>query len=55
MNIRLDGRTAVVGGSSTGLGLAIAEGLAEAGASLVLCARSAATLEKAATSIEDGL
>ena len=35
----LTGRTAVVTGGSRGLGLEIAEGLAEAGASLVLCAR----------------
>jgi len=53
MNIRLDGRTAVVGGSSTGLGLAIAEGLAEAGANLVLCARTAATLDAAAAGIKE--
>ncbi len=51
MNIRLDGRTALVGGSSTGLGLAIAEGLAEAGASLVMCARTSATLDEAAAGI----
>jgi len=53
MNIRLDGRTALVGGSSTGLGLAIAKGLAEAGANLVLCARTAATLERAAAGVEE--
>jgi len=53
MNIRLDGRTALVGGSSTGLGLAIAEGLAEAGANLVLCARTAATLDAAAAGIKE--
>ena len=53
MNIRLDGRTALVGGSSTGLGLAIAEGLAEAGANLVLCARTEATLDAAATGIKE--
>ena len=35
----LTGRTAVITGGSRGLGLEIAEGLAEAGASLVLCAR----------------
>ncbi len=53
MNIRMDGRTALVGGSSTGLGLAIAEGLAEAGANLVLCARTAATLDEAAAGIKE--
>jgi gluconate 5-dehydrogenase len=35
----LDGRAAIVTGGSRGLGLEIAEGLAEAGASLMLCAR----------------
>jgi 3-oxoacyl-[acyl-carrier protein] reductase len=53
MNIRLDGRTALIGGSSTGLGLAIAEGLAEAGANVVLCARTAATLEDAEARVKE--
>ena len=35
----LSGRVAIVTGGSRGLGLEIAEGLAEAGASLMLCAR----------------
>src|SRR2546423_7731041 len=35
----LDGRTAIVTGGSRGLGQEMAEGLAEAGASLMLCAR----------------
>ncbi len=35
----LSGRAAIVTGGSRGLGLEIAEGLAEAGASLMLCAR----------------
>ena len=35
----LSGRTAIVTGGSRGLGAEIAEGLAEAGASLMLCAR----------------
>ena len=35
----LTGRVAVVTGGSRGLGLEMAEGLAEAGAALVLCAR----------------
>ena len=35
----LDGRTAIVTGGSRGLGLEMAEGLAEAGAALMLCAR----------------
>ncbi|MCU1382285.1 MAG: hypothetical protein JWL71_982 [Acidobacteria bacterium] len=36
---RLDGRIAIVTGGSRGIGREIAEGLAEAGASLMLCAR----------------
>ena len=35
----LTGRAAIVTGGSRGLGLEIAEGLAEAGASLMLCAQ----------------
>jgi 3-oxoacyl-[acyl-carrier protein] reductase len=53
MNIRLDGRTAVVGGSSTGLGLAIAEGFAEAGANVVLCARNEEPLQTAEAGIKE--
>src|SRR5690349_6821622 len=36
---RLDGRIAIVTGGSRGIGQEMAEGLAEAGASLMLCAR----------------
>lgn len=41
----LSGRTAVVTGGSRGLGREMAEGLAEAGANLVLCARRAEWLD----------
>lgn len=44
---RLDGRVALVTGSSTGIGLALARGLAQAGATVVLNARDAARLETA--------
>ena len=44
----LSGRTALVTGSSRGLGRAIAEGLGDAGARLVLNGRNAATLASAA-------
>ncbi len=43
----LSGRLALVSGSSRGIGFAIARGLAEAGAAIVLNARSPAELEKA--------
>lgn len=45
---RLDGRIALVTGSSTGIGLALARGLGEAGATVVLNARSATRLAEAA-------
>jgi gluconate 5-dehydrogenase len=45
---RLDGRLALVTGSSAGIGLAIARGLAEAGAAVVLNGRDAGKLEAAA-------
>lgn len=50
---RLDGKRALVTGASKGIGLGIARGLAEAGADLVLVARSARDLEQAASSLED--
>jgi gluconate 5-dehydrogenase len=43
----LDGRTALVTGSSRGLGLVLARGLAEAGATVVMNGRAADTLEAA--------
>jgi len=45
---RLDGRVALVTGSSTGIGLALARGLAHAGATVVINARNAARLNEAA-------
>ena len=47
----LEGRTALVTGGNSGLGLAIARALGLAGARLVLCARRAAELEVAAASL----
>jgi gluconate 5-dehydrogenase len=44
---RLDGRRACITGGSRGLGLAMAKGLAEAGASLVLVGRDPETLKTA--------
>jgi gluconate 5-dehydrogenase len=48
---RLDGRLAFVTGSSAGIGLGLARGLAQAGASLVLNGRDAAKLRATAASL----
>ena len=50
---RLDGRLALVTGSSAGIGMAIARGLAEAGAAVVLNGRDAAKLEVTAGTLRD--
>jgi 3-oxoacyl-[acyl-carrier protein] reductase len=47
MNIRLDGRTALITGGSKGLGLATAIKFAEAGATVAILARNAESLEAA--------
>lgn len=51
MRIDLNGKTAIVTGSSSGIGLAIAEGLANAGAKTIINGRSAQSLNKAKDSI----
>ncbi|GAA1674554.1 dehydrogenase [Mycolicibacterium murale] len=51
MNIDLSGKTALVTGSTQGIGLAIASGLAEAGARVVVNGRSADRVEEAVAGI----
>ena len=55
MNVKklfdLTGRVAIVSGGSMGLGLQMAEGLAEMGANLVLCARKQERCEQAAETL----
>src|SRR5262245_26107141 len=50
----LSGKSAVVTGGSRGLGLEIAQGLAEAGARLVICARREAWLTPAVDELRAG-
>ncbi len=49
---RLDGKVAIVTGASSGLGVAFATGLAEAGADVAVCARRADRLERVRADVE---
>ncbi|MCP3030143.1 SDR family oxidoreductase [Halobacillus sp. A1] len=51
----LKGKTAIVTGGGRGLGEQIAEGLAEAGANLVLCSRKKAACDEVAERLEEQL
>jgi len=53
MDLGLTGKVAIVGGASKGLGRACAQTLAEEGARVALCSRSAKDVEKAAQEIHD--
>jgi NAD(P)-dependent dehydrogenase (short-subunit alcohol dehydrogenase family) len=52
MDLRLDGKTALVTGASKGIGFAIAKGMAESGAKVMLSSRKQEQLEKAAAEID---
>jgi NAD(P)-dependent dehydrogenase (short-subunit alcohol dehydrogenase family) len=49
---KLDGKVAIVTGASSGLGVAFAEGLAEAGADIAICARRVDRLEETRQKVE---
>jgi NAD(P)-dependent dehydrogenase (short-subunit alcohol dehydrogenase family) len=51
MHIDLTGKTAIVTGSTAGIGFAIARGLAEAGASVVVNGRTQVTVDRAVASL----
>src|SRR3954471_4578738 len=48
----LDGKVAIVTGASSGLGVAFATGLAEAGADIAICARRVERLEQTREQVE---
>lgn len=52
MNFNIKGKTAIIGGSSKGLGKACAVALAKEGANIVLCARNEEALQHTKTEIE---
>lgn len=52
MNLNLKGKTAIIGGSSKGLGKACAVSLAREGVNVVLCARNGEALKKTEKEIE---
>ncbi|HEY6270621.1 MAG TPA: SDR family oxidoreductase [Terriglobales bacterium] len=55
MNIQLHGKTAVVTGSTAGIGFAIAKGLAESGATVVVNGREEPRLRQAIAQIQSAL
>src|SRR5260221_9704538 len=54
MEVRLDGRSAIVTGGSKGLGLAIAREFAASGADVAILARDQATLADAKAEVQKG-
>jgi 3-oxoacyl-[acyl-carrier protein] reductase len=54
MEVRLDGRTAIITGASKGLGLAMAREFAASGANVALLARTKQSLDEAVAAVSDG-
>jgi len=52
MNIDLSGKTAVVTGSTAGIGFAVARALAECGATVVLNGRTEAAVDRAVAGVK---
>lgn len=52
MNIQLSGKTAIVTGSTAGIGFAIARGLASSGATVVINGRTEAAVERAVSAVK---
>lgn len=52
MDLKLQGKSALVSGSTAGIGFAIAQGLAQEGASAIITGRSAARVEQAIDKIK---
>ena len=53
MDLELEGKVAIIGGASKGLGRACAQALAQEGARVAVCSRSQRDLDKAAQEIRD--
>jgi NAD(P)-dependent dehydrogenase (short-subunit alcohol dehydrogenase family) len=53
MNIELCGRSALITGSTARIGFAIAKGMAESGAAVVVNGRASATVDRAVTRIRE--
>jgi len=51
MDLGLEGKVALVGGASRGLGRAVAQELAAEGCAVVLCSRDPAALERATAEV----
>ncbi len=53
MNIQLSGKTAIVTGSTKGIGFAIARGLADSGATVVINGRTESAVSRAVAAVKD--